>query len=98
PQIAALYEKVVQRMELGPVPTVKREEFLKYAKRVLMREQRENGEAQPDVNDEADKVFRVLDKNLDGDLDREEMTTALKDERVLTDTDGNGRISKTEYR
>jgi Ca2+-binding EF-hand superfamily protein len=100
PQIAGLFDKVIQKMELGPVPSIKRDEFMKYARRVLMREQREqqNGEPQPGEGEEAEKAFRVLDKNRDGDLDREEMTTPLKEERVLADVDGNGRISKVEYR
>ena len=103
PQIAALFDKVVQKMELGPVPSIKKDEFMKFARRVLMREQREQREQQqngevPGENEDADKSFRALDKNRDGDLDREEMTAALKEERVLADGDGNGRVSRDEYR
>jgi Ca2+-binding EF-hand superfamily protein len=96
-QVTALFDKVVQRLELGPVPAVTRDEFLKFARRALMKEH-PHGEPPTDVNGEADKVFRVLDKNLDGELDREELTTALKDERARVESDGNGRISKIEYR
>jgi hypothetical protein len=95
--IAALFDRAAQRLELGPVPAITRAEFLKYARHVLMRDQPKRGEV-PDPNEDADKVFRTLDKDRDGELDREEMTAALKEERVLADSDGNGRISKTEYR
>jgi Ca2+-binding EF-hand superfamily protein len=70
-----------------------------YAKKVLMREQRHQAENPPlDVSEEADKVFRVLDKNSDGELMADELTTGVREEKVRIDTDGNGRISKGEYR
>jgi Ca2+-binding EF-hand superfamily protein len=94
PQIAELFEKVLQRLELGPVPTITRKEFRKFARHVLMRDQ----ENVPDLTEDADKVFRVLDCNGDGDLDRDELTIFLRDEKVRIDADGNGRISKDEYR
>jgi Ca2+-binding EF-hand superfamily protein len=94
PQIAELFDRVLQRLELGPVPTITRKEFRKFARHVLMRDQ----EHAPDLNEDADKVFRVLDRNGDGDLDRDELTIFLRDEKVRIDTDGNGRISKDEYR
>jgi Ca2+-binding EF-hand superfamily protein len=94
PQIAELFDRVLQRLELGPVPTITRKEFRKFARHVLMRDQ----EHVPDLNEDADKVFRVLDRNGDGDLDRDELTIFLRDEKVRIDTDGNGRISKEEYR
>ncbi|MBM3979309.1 MAG: hypothetical protein FJ304_03310 [Planctomycetes bacterium] len=101
-QITALFDKVTTRMELGPVPTIKRDEFMKYARRVLMRDAERQAERQaepvPEENADADLMFRVLDKNADGDLDREEYTASLKEQRVLADADGNGRINKTEYR
>jgi len=91
---AELFEKVVQRLELGPVPSIRREEFLKYARRGLVPGQSSNAE----VNEEADKVFRVLDRNGDGVLEAAEMTTKLRDDRLRVDADGNGRIDKDEYR
>jgi hypothetical protein len=95
PQIAELFDKVVQRQELGPVPTIKRAEFKKYARH--LREQNPS-ETAPDANEDADKVFRALDRNGDGELDRDELTAGLKDDKRRADTDGNGRISKDEYR
>jgi Ca2+-binding EF-hand superfamily protein len=95
-QIAALYDKVVARLELGPVPSIRREEFMKYAKRLA----RDAAQAEPaaDINDDADRVFRVLDRNGDGELDRDEFTGTLKEDKLRSDADGNGRITKTEYR
>jgi Ca2+-binding EF-hand superfamily protein len=92
PRIAELFDKVVQRMELGPVPSVTRDEFRRYAKHAL----RERDAV--DLNDEADRAFRALDRNGDGELERDEFTIFLRDEKVRVDADGNGRISKGEYR
>jgi Ca2+-binding EF-hand superfamily protein len=94
PAIAELFDRVLQRLELGPVPSIKREEFRKFARRVLMRDH----EHTPDLVEDADKVFRVLDRNGDGNLERDELTIFLRDEKLKVDADGNGRISKDEYR
>lgn len=91
---AELFEKVVQRLELGPVPSIRRDEFLKYARRTLVPAQGGSSE----VNEEIDKVFRVLDRNGDGVLSGDEMTTKLREDRLRADIDGNGRIDKDEYR
>lgn len=95
PGAAELFDRVVQRLELGPVPSIKRDEFARYARK-LMRDGpgREGG----DPNDDADKMFRVLDRNGDGELAPEEFTAGLKDDKLGSDGDGNGRLSKTEYR
>jgi hypothetical protein len=94
-QLAQLFDKVVQRLELGPVPSIKRDEFARYARKVL----RDGNPPTEGADDEdADKAFRVLDKNADGELEREEFTGPLKDDKVRTDSDSNGRINKDEYR
>jgi EF hand len=95
-QLAGLFDKVVQRLELGPVPTIKRDEFAKYARKVLR--EGNPSENERDANEDADKAFRVLDKDGNGELEGDEMTAPLKEEKVKTDADSNGRISKTEYR
>ncbi len=97
PQLTQLFDKLIQRMELGPVPSVKREEFKKYARKVL-REGNPPHDGAKDENDEADKAFRALDRNGDGELEAAEQTTGLKDEKGRFDADSNGRISKEEYR
>src|SRR5262249_44563864 len=66
------------------------------ARKVLREGNPQEGER--DANEDADKVFRVLDRNGDGELDRDELTAGLKDEKAKADADGNGRISKDEYR
>jgi Ca2+-binding EF-hand superfamily protein len=98
PPIADLFDRVVQKLELGPVPTIRRDEFKKYARRVLREGNPPADGRASDPNEEADKAFRVLDRNGDGELDADELTTALKDKKKLADADGNGRISKDEYR
>lgn len=95
--LAELFDKVIQRLELGPVPSVKRDEFLRYARRVLVPANPASGDA-PDPNEDADRVFRVLDRDADGVLAGEELTTKLRGERRQADADANGRIDKDEYR
>jgi Ca2+-binding EF-hand superfamily protein len=96
PQIGELFDKVVQRLELGPVPSISREEYRKYARRVLREGNPPREEHDP--NEDADKAFRVLDRNGNGEIDDNEFTAGLKDEKLRADADGNGRISKDEYR
>ncbi|AMV30002.1 EF hand [Gemmata sp. SH-PL17] len=96
PGLADLFDRVVQRLELGPVPSITREEFTRYAKR-LMKDTAQAGTGGDPVED-ADKVFRVLDRNGNGELEPEELTSGLKDEKDHADADGNGRITKEEYR
>lgn len=96
PEVAALFDKVVQRLELGPVPALTRDEFRKFAKKVL-REGNPPAEA-PDPNEDADRAFRVLDRDASGELDTEEYTAPLKVDKLRSDADGNGRVSKDEYR
>lgn len=93
-----LFDRVIQRLELGPVPNVKREEFLKYAKKALVPGNPPTKDNAPDPNEDADRAFRALDRDGDGILELEEMTTKLREERKRADTDGNGRIDKDEYR
>jgi EF hand len=96
PEIGALFDRVVARLELGPVPALTRDEFKKFAKRVL-REGNPPSEVQ-DPNDDADRAFRVLDRDASGELEAEEYTPPLKADKLRTDADSNGRVSKDEYR
>jgi Ca2+-binding EF-hand superfamily protein len=98
--ITQLFEMTAGRLELGPVPSIKRDEFIKSIKRSGIAQQAPPAKDPPELNfnDDADKVFRVLDKDADGELDPEELTTGLKEDKVKADPDNNGRISKEEYR
>lgn len=98
PGVAELFDRVVRRLELGPVPSITRDEYARYAKKVLMRENPSADRDAPDPNEDADRAFRVLDRNGDGTLEGDELTTRLKDDRVRADADANGRIEKDEYR
>jgi Ca2+-binding EF-hand superfamily protein len=97
--VAELFERVVQRLELGPVPSIKRDEFARYARKSLIPgNPPKDGNPAPDQFEDADKVFRVLDRDGDGRLGKEELTIYLRDEQTRVDTDGDGRVSKGEYR
>lgn len=97
-RITELFDKVIQRLELGPVPSIRREEFARYARKALIPGNPPANGNMTDPNEDADKVFRVLDRDGDGVLQREEFTSKLRDDRVRADADANGRIDKTEYR
>jgi Ca2+-binding EF-hand superfamily protein len=93
--LGQMYERWKQRLELGPVPSIKRDEFLKFSKLIIRNAvamQNEGGEMNSDT--EADKVFRVLDLNSDGELTGSELSASLKADKGLT----SGRITKEQYR
>jgi hypothetical protein len=65
---------------------------------VLIREIRRAQERVTDTDEEADEVFRTLDANADSLLEREELTTPLRESGRRADADLNGRIDRDEYR
>jgi Ca2+-binding EF-hand superfamily protein len=97
-EVAALFDRVAESRRLGPVPSISREEFMRYADRELDRGRRRALGSIPDSNAEADKVFRALDADADGVLYAGEMTTAVRDAGRKADADLNGRIDRDEYR
>ena len=93
--LGPMFERWKQRLELGPVPSIKRDEFLKFAKLIIGNAaamQNDGGEA--NLENAADKVFRVLDLNSDGELSGGELSAGLKGDKALV----NGRVSKEQYR
>jgi hypothetical protein len=93
-EVAELFDRAVRRLELGPVPSIRREEFLRFARRSLRPgDEREA----PDPGPEADRVFRVLDRDGDGRLEQTEWTIRLRADRRV-DANRDGRVSPDEYR
>ena len=77
PEIAGLFDRVIQRMELGPVPSIKtrRIQAVRPARsdaRPARRDKRR------DPNEDADRAFRVLDRDADGELNRDELSKRLR--------------------
>ncbi|MCI0705733.1 MAG: EF-hand domain-containing protein [Planctomycetia bacterium] len=93
-KLAALFDRVVSELELGPVRSITRNEFDRFARRELRAS---SGPDEEDYTEDAKRAFRVLDQNEDGELDWKEcppkLRTALKG-----DPDSNGRIILEEYR
>lgn len=92
--VEALFDRVVRRLDLGPVPTIRREEFAQFAEAAIRP--RSPGEQPPDPNADADLTFRSLDTNESGQLEPEEWTDRLRTYRA--GASGNRRIGKAEYR
>lgn len=92
--VEALFDRVARRLDLGPVPTIRREEFMQFAEAALRP--RSPGEQPPDPNADADLTFRSLDTNESGQLEPEEWTDRLRAYRA--GDSGNRRIGKGEYR
>lgn len=93
--LSQMYDRVTQRLDLGPVASIKREEFLRFARQIT---QNAAPGPEPKFNDTADKVFRVLDANGDGELTGDELSSLLREGKGRADGNGNSRISKDEYR
>jgi hypothetical protein len=93
--VAELFDRVAERLELGPVPSIRRDEFLLYAKRHLAPTEPGKG---GDPHAEADRAFRILDRDGSGELEPAEWTDQLRAAAKTADADGNGRVSRDEYR
>ena len=92
--LGPMFDRWRQRLELGPVPSIKRDEFLKFAKLIgnnAAAMQNQGGEVSTDK--EADRVFRVLDLNGDGELTGDERSAGVRLDKSLT-----GRVSREQYR
>jgi Ca2+-binding EF-hand superfamily protein len=92
--LGPMYERWVQRLELGPVPSIKRAEFMKFAKQIIHNTTAALAQGdKTNTNDEADKVFRILDTNGDGELTGSELSTGLRADKLV-----GPRVTKEEYR
>jgi Ca2+-binding EF-hand superfamily protein len=90
-----LFDRVAERLELGPVPSIRRDEFLQFARKHLAPADPGKG---GDPFAEADKAFRILDRDGSGELEPAEWTEKLRAAARTADADANGRISRDEYR
>lgn len=99
--LGPMYQRWVQRLELGPVPSIKKDEFLRFARMIIGNAAMMRGgpEGGPGMNSDtsADKAFRILDVNADDELTGGELSAGLKADKQA-DENGDGRISKAEYR
>ena len=88
-----MFERWKGRLELGPVPSIKRDEFIKFSKLIIRNAAAAMGEGDVNTNDEADKVFRILDLNSDGELTGKEFSSGCARTRRL-----GVRVTKDDYR
>ena len=98
--LGPMYERWAQRLELGPVPSIKKDEFVRFAKMIINNTVMavNQGAGAVNLDAEADKVFRILDLNSDDELVTAEMSSGLRDDKAQADANNDGRISKEEYR
>lgn len=95
-QVAELYDRAAARLELGPVPSIRREEFAQLARR-MARDVPPQPKT-PDRANDADRLFRVLDRDGSGELEPPEWSERLRADARRADADGNRRVSQEEYR
>jgi hypothetical protein len=97
-QVADLFDRAARQLNLGPVPSIRQDEFLRFAKQSLVtRDPQPRKPGDRPAPSEADRVFRVLDRDGSGLLEPAEWTDGLRAAR-RADADGNRRIDLAEYR
>jgi hypothetical protein len=98
-EVAELFDRAARRLELGPVPSLRRDEFLQYAKGHLVSQAQPQRQQKPEERTgDADRAFRVLDRDASGALEPGEWSDRLRADLKRADANGNRRIDATEYR
>jgi hypothetical protein len=96
PGLADLFDRVTRALDLGPVPAVRRDEFRQYARQFVLPGKGARGRPGDRFGD-ADRAFRVLDRDGSGLLESAEQTDRLRGARGPA-AGGEWRIGRAEYR
>lgn len=94
--VSDLFDRVTQRLELGPVPSIRKDEFLQFANSVL-RPDRNGAVRIQEQYTEADKMFRILDRDGNGIITDAEFTDRLR-AVIKAEPDGGNGFDKDRYR
>ena len=96
-QVAELFDRAAGRLNLGGVATLRRNEFMAYARQFLIPGSSPLWKPLAPIA-EADKMFRQLDRDGSGFLEPNEWPDRLRAVANRVDADRDGRISPDEYR
>jgi Ca2+-binding EF-hand superfamily protein len=94
--VCELFDRVTQKLDLGPVPSLKKEEFTQFATAVLRPDK--NGAIRvQEQYAEADKMFRILDRDGNGVIEGPELTDRMR-AVVAAEPDGPTGFDRDRYR
>jgi Ca2+-binding EF-hand superfamily protein len=96
---AEIFDRIAARMRLAG-PVLSRSQFVDHAKQYWAKDKSPLWREPPafQTNEEAERLFRYLDRDRDGYLSMAEMAPALRSELKRWDKNGDGWINLDEYR